>query len=398
MKLVLKPHKKNNYPIAGIVIKGNSPLIWLQNLQNLAIPITSYVSYPIPGKIANELYGCLVVLPVGLIQKEHAHLYVQLYENKLFIPEFATVTPFLSKDDVDKILGENLHFFHQELGLIELETAIDWAEILNPNRVISVRMTVPHSGVFIPKYLKSMHVEYDEATILEALENPLTEEERMEKLPFDMKKLMAGNKKEMEKFLVFMDKNPELAMKYALPLDTLGAFRGNQSGVFQFGGSFFDSFSSFFGLNNDSDEMGTNKNIISMVSKAVKVIITSFVILVVFYWIFNLIQHNANVNSTNTTSHIGDHFIIVVFLASIGFLIFRLIRNASFDLQGDSPPISKIIMLVILIFAVYFLISYLYSTFGLMKWHVILILVFIGILLYRLFNVNEVIYKDKDEK
>jgi len=397
MKLILKPHKKNIYPLAGIVIKGNSPLIWLQNLQDLAIPITSYVSYPIPSNIANELYGCLVVMPVGLIQKEHAHFCVQLYENKLFIPEFATISPFLSKEEARQLLGENLHFFHQEVGLIELEQPINWNEILNPIRSISVRIKTPNTGVFIPKQLKSMHMEYDEATILEALSNPLTEEERLEKLPFDMKKLMAGNKKEMEKFLAFMDKNPELAMKYALPLDTLGTFRGNQSGVFQFGSGFFDSFSSFFGLNNDSHEVGTNK-IFSLISKGAKVIISSVVIIGIFYWIFNLIQHNVNVNSTNRTSNIGDYFIIVVFLSSIGFFMFKLIRKSSFDLQGDSPPISKIIMLVVLIFALYFLMRYLYSTFGLMKWHVILILVFIGVLLYRLFNVNKVIFKYKDGK
>jgi amino acid transporter len=96
--------------------------------------------------------------------------------------------------------------------------------------------------------------------------------------------------------------------------------------------------------------------------------------------------------------YIGDYFIIVVFLSSIGFFMFKLIRKSSFDLQGDSPPISKIIMLVVLIFALYFLMRYLYSTFGLMKWHVILILVFIGVLLYRLFNVNKVIFKYKDGK
>uniref|UniRef100_UPI0040499CDF hypothetical protein n=2 Tax=Flavobacterium sp. TaxID=239 RepID=UPI0040499CDF len=401
MKLVLQPHKKNNYPVAGIVIKGNSPLIWLQNLQDLAIPITSYVCYPIPSQIANELYGCLVVMPVGMIQKEHAHFCVQLYENKLFIPEFATISPFLSKEEGDKLLGENLHFFHQELGLIELETAIDWAEILNPMRIIGVRTTAPHSAVFIPKQLKSIHVEYDEATILEALENPLTEEERLEKLPFDMKKLMAGNKKEMEKFLAFMDKNPELAMKYALPLDTLGTFRGNQSGVFKFGSGFFDSFSSFFGFSKSS-EKSTTRSSDEKITRFFKVFLKIFGVIFLFFilkeLLYNFISSSESLGDNYLGSSSGNNMILTVFILACFGIIMRLGMQSKLGLNGNVTSKSKVSMVIILVIVLYYLVSFMYFNFGLTKWYSIITLVVILRLLYKLFHVEEEIFKENERK
>lgn len=400
MKLTLQPYKRNQYPIAGIVIKGNTPLVWLQNLQELGIAIASYACYPIPSSVANELYGCLVVLPVNTIEKEHAHLQVQLYEEKVFIPEYAIIAPFLSKEEGNKILGEHYHFLHPELGLIELEEAIDWVTILNPFRKINVRLKTPHSGIFIPKQLRSVHVEYDEATILEALENPLTEEEQLEKLPFDMKKLMAGNKKEMEKFLAFMDKNPELAMKYAIPLDTLGTSRGDNAGVFQFGGSFKESFSRFFGwTDNAGNPIAQNAS-----EKSSKIVNIILLVIGVFF-MFNIIKYFANYSISHSkslsddylVSSTGNKFVLFLFVAICIGGIIRLGMRSKFDFKGKSATINKILMLLILVVSLYYLISFMYANFGLTKWYSILTLIFIATLINDLFNIEKDIFKDKDK-
>jgi hypothetical protein len=400
MELTLQPYKKNKYPIAGIVIKGNSPLIWLQNLQELSIAIASYACYPIPSTVANELYGCLVVLPVNTIKKDHTHLQVQLYEEKVFIPEYAIISPFLSKEEGNKILGANYHFLHPELGLIELEEAIDWVTILNPIRKINVKLTTPHSGVFIPKQLQSVHVEYDEATILEALENPLTEEEQLEKLPFDMKKLMAGNKKEMEKFLAFMDKNPELAMKYAITLDTLGTSRGDNAGVFQFGVSFKESFSRFFGwTDNAGNPIAQNAS-----EKSSKIVSIILLVIGVFF-MFNIIKYFANYSISHSkslsddylVSSTGNKFVLFLFVAICIGSIIRLGMRSKFDFNGKSATINKVIMVLILIVSLYYLISFMYANFGLTKWYSILTLVFIAAILNNLFNIEGEVFKEKEK-
>ena len=401
MKLTLQPHKRNKYPIAGIVIKGNSPLVWLQKLQALDIALTTSVFYPIPSTVANELYGCLVVLPVGTSKKEHSHLQVQLYEEKVFIPEYASISPFLSKEEGTKILGASYHFLHPELGLVELEEAIDWATLLNPFRKINVRLKTPLSGVFIPKQLKSIHVEYDEETILQSLENPLTEEEQLEKLPFDMKKLMAGNQKEMEKFLAFMDKNPELAMKYALPLDTLGTSRGDNNGVFQFGGSFKESFSRFFGF---SDALGnpTTTNSSEKFSRIMSLILLTVGVLFVFYIVKTYINYSVTSSKSLPTDYLGsssgNNVILGLFIVACIGGVFRLMLQSKFDFKGKSATINKVIMVLLLLISLYYLLSFMYANFGLTKWYSIATLLFIVALIYRLFNVEKEVFKEKDEK
>ena len=120
MKLVLQPHKINEYPVEGIVIKGNSPLQWLHDLQRLDIDITLHEVFPIPSLVANELYGCLVVINISNIREAHKYLRVQLYEDSIFIPEFASISPLILKEEIQKLFGNHKHFFHPELGFIVL--------------------------------------------------------------------------------------------------------------------------------------------------------------------------------------------------------------------------------------------------------------------------------------
>jgi hypothetical protein len=402
MKLVLQPHKKNEYPLEGIVIKGNSPLQWLHDLQRLDIDITSHEVFPIPSLVANEVYGCLVVINISNIREAHKYLRVQLYEDSIFIPEFASISPLISKEEIQKLFGNHKHFFHPELGFIVLEEKINWGSLLNPIQKINVQITSPDTSVFIPKDLKSIHIEYDEETVLEALENPLTEEEKLEKLPFNLKKLMAGNKKEMEKFLAYMEQNPDKALKYALPLDTLGTSRGSIWSEFSFGGSFLERFSNFFGLKNTATSSQSILNSITdiWIPKIFAILFYGMILFAFFsfsYWLINSNVTNSKnyFNSDNFTSNIGEIFVVSIFIISIIIVIIRLIINSQFDLSGKSSPIYKILMIAILLISLYYLTSFLHATFGLLKWHSLLILAFIVLLVYKLFHVNKEIFKDE---
>lgn len=81
-------------------------------------------------------------------------------------------------------------------------------------------------GVQIPKEIKSFTVEMNDAKVLEALQKSQTQEEWMKDLPFDVKKVLAGNKKEIKKYLKYIEKYPDRAVKLGVPLDLLGTSRG----------------------------------------------------------------------------------------------------------------------------------------------------------------------------
>jgi hypothetical protein len=109
------------------------------------------------------------------------------------------------------------------------------------------------NGVKIPQKIESYTVEMDDEKILEALQKPQTEEEWMKNLPFDLKKVMAGNKKEIEKYLQYIEKYPDRVVELGVPLDVMGTSRGDGFGIFKFQNSWLGR---LFGRRN-SDEEGS---------------------------------------------------------------------------------------------------------------------------------------------
>ena len=239
MELKLKINSKNTFPKGGIFIKGASAEVWLYEIQNMGLRLSSITAFPVPGVKANELYGCLLVLNknnsrVASIGKNN---FCQLIENKLFIPENTFVEPELTKEEWHSLFSDAYHFLHPEIGLVELKEEVNWTYLLQLPSAKEVEVREPSKTVAIPQYISSLRVEVDQEKILEEIENPISEEEMIAKLPFDMQKLMKGNQKEMDKFLKFLDENPKLALQMAIPLDTLGTARGGNNGQFSFGGS-----------------------------------------------------------------------------------------------------------------------------------------------------------------
>ncbi|WP_449399676.1 hypothetical protein [Chryseobacterium wanjuense] len=56
----------------------------------------------------------------------------------------------------------------------------------------------------------------------------------MKSLPFDLQKVMKGNKKEIEKYLKYIEKYPDRAVDLGVPLDVMGTSRGDGFGKFKF--------------------------------------------------------------------------------------------------------------------------------------------------------------------
>lgn len=231
MELRIKPFPKNSYPKKGLLIKGSSPVIWLQEMETLGINLDMVKSYAVPADSPNILYGCFLIFSDHAPQEIGRNAYFQCVDNRLFIPENTAFYPKVNPEDWDTVDSDFL-IMHPEFGLVKLSEQIDWLELIQEPGKIEKTIKKPSNGVKIPQTIKSYTVEMDEEKMLEALQKPQTEEEWMNSLPFDLKKVMAGNKKEIEKYLKYIEKYPERAIELGVPLDIMGTSRGNGFGKF----------------------------------------------------------------------------------------------------------------------------------------------------------------------
>ncbi|MGI9650264.1 APC family permease [Chryseobacterium sp. RLHN22] len=252
MELRIKPFPKNNYPKKGLLIKGSSPLTWLHEMEILGIDLNHIQSFPIPSNEPNILYGCFLIFQNLVPNDIGRNSYFQCIDNKLFIPENTIFYPKLNPEDWQNTDAEFL-IMHPEFGLVKLNEEIDWISLIQNPKSAEAKLRKPSNGVKIPQKIESYTVEMDDEKVLEALQKSQTEEEWMKNLPFDMKKVMAGNKKEIEKYLQYIEKYPDRAVELGVPLDIMGTSRGNGFSRFKFlEGTWFEKF--FGGKDSDSEE------------------------------------------------------------------------------------------------------------------------------------------------
>ncbi|AZB19762.1 APC family permease [Chryseobacterium indologenes] len=226
MELRIHPFPKNNYPKKGLLIKGASPVIWLQEMEILGINLSGVQAYAIPDNEPHILYGCFLVFKDHAPQEIGRNTYFQWVDDRLFIPENSTFYPKITPEDWQQ-LDAPFIIMHPGFGLVKLSEPIDWIALIQDPGKISEPVRRPLNGVKIPQKIESYTVEMDDEKVLEALEPRQTEEEWMNNLPFDLKKVMAGNKKEIEKYLKYIEKYPERAIELGVPLDVMGTSRGN---------------------------------------------------------------------------------------------------------------------------------------------------------------------------
>lgn len=247
MKFNLKQHATNLYPKGALLIQGESPSVWLEELQKLGFALNEITAYPIPSLVVNQLYGCLIVyknIANGInIGKNR---YFQNCHNRLFIPENTRIVPAFAEAEWESVFAEGPHIYHPDFGLVVLNEPINWLELLNTAVQINPEIHLPTKGVFIPKSITSLQIAVDEEGLLKQLENPISDEQALAQLPFEMKKVLQGNQREMDKYLKFLDENPEMALKYAIPLDVLNTSRASQNGKFKFRNTIGNRLTNFF--------------------------------------------------------------------------------------------------------------------------------------------------------
>lgn len=231
MELRIKPFPKNNYPKKGLLIRGSSPVVWLQEMEMLGIDLSQIRSYAIPANSPNVLYGCFLIFNDNAPQEIGWNAYFQCVDNRLFIPENTTFYPKINSEDWAQ-LDSHFLIMHPEFGLVKLSEEIDWISLIQQPGIIDGSIRKPLNGVSIPQKIESYSVEMDDEKVMETLQPKQTEEEWMNNLPFDLKKVMAGNKKEIEKYLKYIEKYPERAVELGVSLDVMGTSRGDGFGKF----------------------------------------------------------------------------------------------------------------------------------------------------------------------
>jgi hypothetical protein len=254
MELRIKPFPKNTYPKKGLLIKGSSPVLWLHEMEVLGIDLEQVRSYAVPAKEPNILYGCFLIFPHEAPKEIGKNAYFQGVDDKLFIPENTIFYPKINPEDWQQI-DAVLLIMHPDFGMVKVKDPIDWISLIQDPEKTSNDVRKPVNGVKIPQTIKSYTVEMDDEKILEALQKPKTEEEWMKNLPFDLKKVMAGNKKEIEKYLKYIEQYPDRAVDLGVPLDIMGTSRGDGFGKFSFDKSWFASL-----LGRGSSEGEENKS------------------------------------------------------------------------------------------------------------------------------------------
>lgn len=252
MELRIKPFPKNNYPKKGLLIKSSSPFVWLGEMEVLGIDLNEVQSFPIPSTEPNILYGCFLVFKNLAPNEIGRNSYFQCVDNRFFIPENTVFYPKVNPEEWQNIDAEYL-IMHPEFGQVKLNEEIDWISIIQNPEISEDKLRRPSKGVQIPQKIESFTVEMDDEKVLESLEKPQTEEEWMKNLPFNMKKVMAGNKKEIEKYLKYIEKYPDRAVELGVPLDIMGTSRGNGLGIFRFKNSWLEK---FFGKNEEDSLSG----------------------------------------------------------------------------------------------------------------------------------------------
>ena len=233
MKLSIKPALKNKYTKSALLIKGAAPVLWFRELEALDISIQDIEAYAIPSDKANVLYGCLLIFNKELPKDTRNHIPFQCAYNKLFIPEYTTLYPQLTASDIAGVKASWI-IAHPDFGFVDLEERVDWLSLMAEVPPAERQVYQPIEGIVVPDKILSYSVEMDEEALQQALLPQKTEEAWMKELPFDLQKVLSGNKKEVEKYLKYLEKYPERALALGVPLDVMNTSRDSGWASFNF--------------------------------------------------------------------------------------------------------------------------------------------------------------------
>jgi tetratricopeptide (TPR) repeat protein len=281
MQFQVRPDDRTSTPIGGLLVRGADPETWLKAISGASLSLMHATTYAIPGQAPNTIWGCLIVsTQIDPKRFPPTVTFVSAAGNRLLIPAHSSLYPAISKQELEMLLPEGLHLLHPETGLVPLELPLSWADIIDLPAAGAARITAPAPPVFIPTTIRSFQIKAQapEENLLR-LEQRITPEKKtfddkplrvfekiklrlyrklfqpagsppgkgakgspgaleklaaklglkphaLETMKEDFESLERRNAGEVEKLLDMLKRNPEEALKYAIPLDD-GSGRGN---------------------------------------------------------------------------------------------------------------------------------------------------------------------------
>lgn len=289
MELRLTSFHRDVHPgAAGFFIEGGSLEAWIAVLDRLGLPMAAVELHGLPTRKANEIWGCLVLTssanhPAELGPLASAHT----IGNQLIVPGKCRVIPELTPYDLERLFGADTYVLHPDVGLFKLTKALKLAELLDPGALPELETARPadhyvalgeiRSFSVAPTPPEALQLELNAKTDPDKFpDRPLSLGEKLrlrlyksilindgedgkgvrlsqegstlqgvasllgiggsdlhDKLVKDFEHLQERNKKEIDKLLDLMKKDPEAALRYAIPLDEQGTSRGEFGGEFR---------------------------------------------------------------------------------------------------------------------------------------------------------------------
>jgi len=302
MELSLTSYHKDLYPVCGLFVEDTQLCGWLDALLTLELDPFSVEIYGLPTRVANQLWGCLVLmdhslLPASLGKYQSAHM----LGTKLIIPEKTKVYPELLAHDFELLFPSDCYVLHPDIGLFKLSEAISLDAQFHSEELSILDSSRPKDYPFISGEISAFSIEptpkeelkhelessekrekfedkplslgeklrlefYKKFLITEegkdgkislnkrgfALENlakhlGLSGSDNEDRIMEDFRNLQERNKKEVDKLMDLLKDNPEEALRFAIPLEEHGYTRGETKSEFKMQDRGLD-FSLFGGL------------------------------------------------------------------------------------------------------------------------------------------------------
>lgn len=314
MQLQLKPSLKNKASLGAILIKGEAPSRWIHEIQAMGLSLETTEAYPLPGLLANTVWGCILLCDINQHSIDiRSNTFCQALGNLLFIPEKTELTVQATTEELQQLLSSQKHLLHPEIGLVLLDTPLQWQSLLEAPILRAVSSQEPIASVFIPKKIYSFQIKpLPPEEILQELEDqafPKSEKPKdkplnlfekaklmfyekafkkasgktddtttqpsplmgmiasianlfgkraqnwTQNMALDYEELEKRNQKTIDRLLDMLKNNPDEALKYAIPLDEGGTGRGGDKGLLDLSMRWGDF--SLYGRNQNSGVGGS---------------------------------------------------------------------------------------------------------------------------------------------
>ena len=293
MELRLNSYHKDLFPVCGFFIENPLLSEWLIALHTLGLEPREIEIYGLPSRIANQLWGCLVLTDTSKLDNLGKYQSAQLMRDQLIIPEKSKITPDLIQDDFDYLFKSDKYVLHPDFGLYKLTEPIQLEDHLAAEELETLDTIRPKDHSVLTGEIRSFSIE---ATPIEDLKHDLESQSREkfedkplsiaeklrlslykkllvtekgadgkislsknasalekiakklnlsgpdinEKILDDFNNLEERNKKEVDKLVDLLKNDPEEALRYAIPLDEHGYSRGKKGSEFKMQDRGFD--------------------------------------------------------------------------------------------------------------------------------------------------------------